>query len=268
MLLNPSTGPYFSIPPPIDHPSKDHRLGIFSVNVIGFGYDCLNDDYKVVEIVEYDLFGLRIRDTLVYSLKKNSWRVNESVSLPIISLKINETGALVNNHLLHWLFKPRFPRIACFDLRSEQWAQNVPLPDLRWHKKGDDLVHLSVFDGCLCLLTKEVSFINSVNVWVMKEYGVKESWVKLLGVSDLPCTMALHTYPISYHNDEILVTCGGEDGIFFTLMWYNIKVKRCRRAEIHTIHEVNNTSITNAYICHGSLVTIPGGKQIRKEPPP
>lgn len=35
-------------------------------------------------------------------------------------------------------------------------------------------------DGCLCLLIKVG---NAVDIWVMKEYLMKESWVKLLRLS-------------------------------------------------------------------------------------
>ncbi|PNX81660.1 F-box protein, partial [Trifolium pratense] len=51
----------------------------------------------------------------------------------------------------------------------------VLLPD---HFEGEAYPHLSVFRDCLCLIYGE-------DVWVMKEYGNKESWTKLFTISNM-----------------------------------------------------------------------------------
>uniref|UniRef100_A0A803LHC8 F-box associated beta-propeller type 1 domain-containing protein n=1 Tax=Chenopodium quinoa TaxID=63459 RepID=A0A803LHC8_CHEQI len=238
LLINPSIGNSFSVPPPLNHASKNHMLGVRSINITGFGYDSLTNDYKIVEIVEYDFFGLRIRDTLVYSLMSNSWKVVESTSPPKATLKYSEAGALINNHLLHWLFPSFSRRITCFDLRKEKWVQNVPFPDDdvpvygRFEDdKQDNLVHLGVFEG----------------------------------------STLYYTYPLCYRDgsrDEVLLGIGGECGLFFKIRWYKAKDKLSRIAEIQTIHEVNHKRILEVYICNGSLVTIPGSIQIKTEEQP
>lgn len=124
----------------------------------------------------------------------------------------NRTGALIDNHLVHWKFwnpSQKKHRIGCFDLRNEQWSNDVPLPDYfvgnkfadflfdYYRMKQNDLVHLGVIDGCLCLLTMNQQPPLGIDVWSMKNYGMKESWLKLLRVSDF-VTRSLKKSPTAY----------------------------------------------------------------------
>ncbi|TYJ20797.1 hypothetical protein E1A91_A08G021000v1, partial [Gossypium mustelinum] len=131
----------------------------------GFGYDRVSDDYKLVR--------------MVYSLRSNCWRRIKDFCFYLIFYR--ELGFLANN-VLHWMvFKTRESsnrNLVGFDLRSEEFRL-VELPDFCL----DENIYFDVkaMGGYLCLTAthRELNDVV-VDVWIMKEYGVKESWVKLM----------------------------------------------------------------------------------------
>lgn len=270
IIFNPSTGIYKEI-------EKIDGRNLFvpgSCINYGFGFDDANDDYKIVRVMtrySYDHHGMR-REVSVYSMKSDSWSLIESTSYQD-SMKHMENGALVDNHLVHWKFwspSDNEHRIGCFDLRNNGWCDDVPLPDYNpqngsreavyfadilfqaYRNKENDLVHLGVLDGCLCLLTEQTHMIG-VDVWVMKEYGVQESWAKLVGISNKDVSRPLKICPFAYgkgSRSEILVRVDSQSRFF----WYNIRDKTWRWAEISRV-----PSYAEACICNGSLVSIARG---------
>ena len=82
---------------------------------------------------------------------------------------------------LHWVVtrKPKSDQakfIAAFDNGSERYCV-VPQPEF-----ADRELHMNVgeLDRCLSIICNY--FQVHVDVWVMKEYGLKDSWVKLYTV--------------------------------------------------------------------------------------
>lgn len=184
-MLNPSTLTFFEVP----NPNSDQLCGDCITNSnYGFGFDSRNNDFKVVRIS-------RRSETRVCSLKANSWRL---VGELFPALQFGDfNGVLIDNHLLlHWtiwLEPERQLRILCFGLCNEQW-HGLSIPDFVvrgsldstsdfasfLHLLVKDMVHLGNLEGCLCLLIRiYVRGCESGDVWVMKE-----SWVKLLDISD------------------------------------------------------------------------------------
>ncbi|KAL2929087.1 F-box protein CPR1, partial [Bienertia sinuspersici] len=144
----------------------------------GFGYDSWNDDYKLV-FAEYEAEDSYVttyhteRKVLVYSLRFDSLRcIKENVWL------------LFNNNLLHWLHRSQDEKrriIACFNLENEQWTTDVPLPDFDDYDYdphfNDYNIKLGNLHGCLCL---SIIFQGNIDFLIMKEYGVQDSWTKLV----------------------------------------------------------------------------------------
>ncbi|KAL2932419.1 F-box protein CPR1 [Bienertia sinuspersici] len=158
----------------------------------GFGYDSLNDDYKAV-VVEYyfDVMNNNgngynaARMVRVFSMKENSWRcVENNTDIFISDIRVRgiiSNCEIIHNNLLHWL--PKFligtqtnRRIACFDLRNEQWGADLELPE--FNEYNCRFACLGIVDGCLCLFVGNYDITSANNVWIMKEYGVQESWTK------------------------------------------------------------------------------------------
>ena len=263
IIFNPSTGIYREI-----HFYKDPYASF------GFGFDDTNDDYKIVGVDIYmahdvenddedqgDYVAVGVRTEVeVYSLKSDSWSLVES-SLFEDSIEYKESGALIDNHLVHWKFwNPSTGklRVGCFNLRSNRWGDDVPLPDsipLTFENVCFDDVEfppVGVLDGCLCLLS-ENSPSKAVDVWVMKEYGVKDSWVKLVSIPNRHAYRPLQVCPLAYgkgSQSELLVRADSRS----TFFWFNIRDKTWRGTEILVA-----PAYPAACTCKGSLASIPGG---------
>ncbi|KAL1567790.1 F-box protein CPR1-like [Salvia divinorum] len=166
----------------------------------GFGYVSESDDYKVVRVTEswcketQDWVPLK---TNVYSLRSNSWRRIENFSYPWGHWRVHLNGALhtllINREEVNGV-------IMAFDLRSEEHFEIMLPPGIQitgFHIK------LIVLDGCLCVTC---TGRDTVVIWVMEEYGVTESWVKLFIVSteEIDCVE-----PLTYSRDgaRVLVWC-------------------------------------------------------------
>ncbi|KAL0414712.1 UNVERIFIED_CONTAM: F-box protein CPR1 [Sesamum radiatum] len=184
-LVNPITLQMVKVP---KSPLALKRKESFSMH--GFGYDSSSDDYKVVTLSYYDTNNQhRSNDTFVdvYSVKRGVWkRVDSSpydhVVPPLPHWAMYEKtlcpGVFLNG-AIHWLArsrKPGFPSvISAFNLAQEVFVE-IPAPG------GVDvqmfvLHKLAVLGGCLCLIDAREN--GRMDVWTMKEYGLRESWTKL-----------------------------------------------------------------------------------------
>uniref|UniRef100_M1D3F7 F-Box protein n=1 Tax=Solanum tuberosum TaxID=4113 RepID=M1D3F7_SOLTU len=197
----------------------------------GFGYDEVHDDYKVVIFNEIETNMIREFEVKMYSLKSDSWRCVDDC--PRMA-QFNVSGKFVNGKL-HWdststYWKSdlatfcdgyRDPNIISIDLADEKWGEmDQPCDDvgeiaLRVGVLGSDL---SVLCNCNMLL---------VDVWVMKEYGVKESWTKMFTIKYTPRSGYLGQRCLHMSNEgEILVVIKGE------FMIYNPKDDSLRYSEV------------------------------------
>lgn len=260
VVLNPSTGSYKEIPTLLP-PRRYSALNF------GFGYDFRNDDYKVVRIVDRSpsmgFLSHRVdRIVHVYSLNSNSWEVIEWIP-PQDSMGGCQNGALINNHLLHWKFwslQEGKYRIRCFDLCEKQWTNDVPLPDcmIMSSNSHSRLLDFGVLDGCLYLSDKNLEQ-SVVDIWVMNEYGVKQSWVKLFKISDSSVFQSLRVSPVAYrslsHRVLLRMTVNKTE---HKILWYDIKGE-----EIAESGEINGVvDCVWVDVCKGSLIYVPRGSQI------
>ncbi|KAK6122837.1 hypothetical protein DH2020_043418 [Rehmannia glutinosa] len=141
----------------------------------GFGYDAANDDYKVVEFgCNYDTFGYKKSTKRnIYSSRVDSWRTMEWPCSDII-----DGPSVFVNGVIHWKVcdekYQRFWAVIAQNVTTET-CSSVDLPTLA--SDDADKVSLGVFGGCL-----SASFYchNYMDVWVLKEYGDRESWTKLV----------------------------------------------------------------------------------------
>ncbi|CAK9180400.1 unnamed protein product [Ilex paraguariensis] len=159
--------------------------------VFGFGFHPVTKEYKVVKIIYYGTAynadnrpwrysRVRNRDFLnsevqILSLSSNTWR---SIGEVPFQLERRSSEALVNGRL-HWLtqwgkYHGVLGRvIVSFDLADEQFRE-VP-------RAGSGFLttcyfYLGVLGGCLSALVP-LSF-RRLEIWVLKEYDMKESWIK------------------------------------------------------------------------------------------
>jgi F-box interacting protein len=156
LLWNPSIRT-FKLLPTLKPLPKRAPLTLYS-----FGYDHFIDNYKVICIT--------CNQVSVYTFGTNYWRrINDfPYSGIIIGCGVFLSGTV--NWITHaWI------AIYSLDLEKETY-QKLPLPDL----EKDTQTTLGVLKDCLCIYASSDLFLD---VWVMKEYGNKESWNKLYNIS-------------------------------------------------------------------------------------
>lgn len=175
-VYNPFTRDYRELPRSIQYPNQEV--------VFGFGFHPITKEYKVVKIIYYknghrglrNRFRISSSEVQVLTLGSSTWRSLGKVSHDLHRWPAQQV--LVHGRL-HWVTGPRRHRtgrnLVSFDLGDENFRE-VPKPDVVGLRRCE--FHLFVMRGCL-----SAAFCVSngkMEIWVMKEYGVKESWVKEL----------------------------------------------------------------------------------------
>ncbi|XP_058198396.1 F-box/kelch-repeat protein At3g06240-like isoform X1 [Rhododendron vialii] len=168
---------------------------------------------------------------VVYSLKTDAWRrIQDSHYHPLRC-----PSGVYFNERLHWLCKRSGGSegslvIVAFDL-SDEIFWKVQLPTLFSYSKIL-YHHMAVLGGCLCVIVCLPSFFNEV--WMMKEYGVRESWTKFT----INTKMLLVDFLCFLAEDEILLKTEGyvrEEVNQDKLVVYNLKKKTLRDMVVHGI---------------------------------
>ncbi|KAK1419129.1 hypothetical protein QVD17_28287 [Tagetes erecta] len=159
----------------------------------GFGFDLVNDDYKVVNFARMfrppgfltagDCVFQDWMKVEVYSMKKGSWgvisdRFPSSVTCVFDDAKVSITGSDGRDGRVHWLCCGGIRTkqiIVAFDLGVEKFSQ-LSLPDSvgKWRNGRANV--LGLLGGKICVMGYDEN--GDFEVWVMSEYGVSESWVK------------------------------------------------------------------------------------------
>ncbi|PWA88862.1 F-box associated interaction domain-containing protein [Artemisia annua] len=188
-IYNPSTRATNILPPS----KQGADWYVFS----GFGYDETTHDYKVVKLWRcWPYWG-----TVIYSLKAGSWK--EIGRFPLV--KLFNDGKFLNG-ALHWETGDYYMwHIVSLDLGKETYGEVLP-PE--YDVEVDMMSHLGVLGESLCVL---YNYIKShvVDVWVMKVYGVKDSWTKLASIPDIWWDRDLILDPLCISKDgKVLLRLG------------------------------------------------------------
>ncbi|KAG5554861.1 hypothetical protein RHGRI_012431 [Rhododendron griersonianum] len=144
----------------------------------GLGYDSSIDDYKVVNI-SYHHIETECADNVVsvYALKTNSWRRIENSPYDHSRFE-RQSGAFVCG-ALHWVARNGTEDvIVALGLEDEKF-QIVASPNLDCNSD-----RLCVLGGGLCVFVEQFYDPGCLDVWVMKEYGVRDSWTKFTVTCD------------------------------------------------------------------------------------
>ncbi|GAA0180941.1 hypothetical protein LIER_30176 [Lithospermum erythrorhizon] len=199
LICNPIMREYISLPRAEGVPRHFNRVAAY-----GFGYCSSNGMYKVVKIDQeqsIDSETWAVTRCSVYSPGERGWRSVECLGLWFASGSVGVQLA----DKLHWfIFDPKGRDLICsFDLNRESFQPLPPPPTL----STNTVATLGVIRECLCLSNTTPDYV--LELWVMKEYGAKESWTKELVINRpdywLPYVLI---YPITVLRDgEILFLC-------------------------------------------------------------
>ncbi|KAJ9552241.1 LOW QUALITY PROTEIN: hypothetical protein OSB04_016286 [Centaurea solstitialis] len=168
-ICNPVTREYMILPR-----QRFQKRGLGQV-VYGFGVSSLTGEYKVVRAFAKNPSQPSVLEAEVYTLGTGQWRSRGPVRAPYwLNAFNNFYGPYLNNHC-HWIVRDKEEEdtyeIGTFDLDKEKF-QLLPSP---CPVKGNYFYcqSLAILKGCLCKL---VTCHSKLKIWVMKEYGIMNSW--------------------------------------------------------------------------------------------
>ncbi|OIT31985.1 f-box protein cpr30 [Nicotiana attenuata] len=148
------------------------------------------------------------------------------------------------------------------NLGSERF-ELVPYPE----NLGKPLhLNLAVLGECLCLISGHVvvrtnaknHVLNHVDIWVMKDYGVKESWKKLFSVEQLDGRQHfsfLRLIAYSVTGKEVLLEMDNRK-----FLWYSLEKKYLKHAKIN-----GGLDFFESFVNLGTLVPLYGGENEKDE---
>lgn len=197
VLCNPATREFKALPvPPFSYPR-----GLESeIEGIGFGYDSVDDNYKVVMLVTLTKKGYHfIYDStrvLIFDSSSNSWRhVDACVPHYVAHFPCFE---LFFNGAFHFYgcAQDGYDAIVSFDIREEVFRQ-IPFP-IACSLNVEAYRSLSVLHDSLAVIAYgDQKEERQFNIWLMHEYGVKESWTHVFSIGPLE---GIH-WPLTFWKD-------------------------------------------------------------------
>ncbi|XP_004292878.1 PREDICTED: F-box protein CPR30-like [Fragaria vesca subsp. vesca] len=200
-IWNPSTK-FFKKLPHLGYSSDEKAV----LDYYGAGYMSATDNYKV--LVGYFLKKQNEEGHTemvhIFSLEDHIWRI---IDVDYFGDIFPCHQGMLSNEALHWLHDYGDSRIdlVAFDLDKEEFSI-LQLPDLDTDGTSWYRCLLGVVGGCLCVSSymDEAIASESVDFWVMREYGVCDSWTKLfnLDFSNLPVQRLLRGSPCTWFATE------------------------------------------------------------------
>ncbi|KAL3503492.1 hypothetical protein ACH5RR_037941 [Cinchona calisaya] len=193
-LCNLATRQYLTLPPsPLGCPDE-FLDAIVSTASLGLGFDPSTQDYKLVKFIGYSFEespAPPAGGVQIYQLRTNSWRKLEGdVSGPaaIVPCQSFPVSIIINGFsIMHWsatyLCDNLWQGILSFNVSTEAF-QKIELPPC--DEPGDFVFNLAVLNDSLAFILLESRFLgspsihtteHSIDIWVMMEYGIEESWV-------------------------------------------------------------------------------------------
>ncbi|KAI8012346.1 F-box protein [Camellia lanceoleosa] len=184
-VCNPILGEYITLP----YATYDGHYCVLTVTA--FGFILRTNQYKVIRFfIERVVESINpitelktYRDdpkAMIYTIGDGLWRNLGSVPY---YLKNRSFNSFVNG-ALHWLNftcdSPDF--IRCFDFDSEEFWVVLEPPEFGLRKEFSDHIRVGVLRGSLSIY--DFSSPLRMDIWLMKDYGIKESWSKELVIEN------------------------------------------------------------------------------------
>ncbi|KAI3457104.1 hypothetical protein Pfo_013767 [Paulownia fortunei] len=144
---------------------------------LGFGFDPVANDYKVVRITYVDCVRGQAQVEL-YKLSTGVWQDMSYLGLDCVIY--NKSRPAYVNGATHWVarYMDLYDLIVLFDMCHEVFGEMM-LPVSLVNNDPMRSKDLVVYMESLALILWNVSGVEPrFCVWVMKEYGVQDSWIK------------------------------------------------------------------------------------------
>ncbi|XP_022774049.1 F-box protein CPR30-like [Durio zibethinus] len=224
---------------------------------VAFGYDLKNHRYKAVRITksrrDNDRRTSMVRmsyNVEVYTLGTYSWRqVNNGKLNSLNSRQISAPhGSFYFNGAIHWKGFPERPDsndivIIVFNLSDEEF-DIIPLPD-----DVKPFMHFLVWDRSFAVSHVTHRNHSLLDIFAMKEYGVKESWTKVFAI-EIGHFIFVRPLAVWKNNEIVFEIMDDKDRINFQLVTYNLKRQEFKKLQIL------GPLLFKAYVYMESLVPI------------
>ncbi|KAK1392362.1 F-box domain-containing protein [Heracleum sosnowskyi] len=227
-------------------------------HLYGFGYDEVNEDYKVVMIAEcYVQFGGLI--VIVYSFKTNTWTRIHNVPK---NIHFTGTRGVFSSGSLHWMAIENQSNskdiIVGFDLKLQQFKE-VPFPPIEVTHDSSKSRFLADVGEYLCILDHPN---YRVNAWLMNYPGAESTWYKALSSQKeeiLGTIRSNELIAFSGSGEELLLQV--RNSYYTKLAWYNLDLGTVKNARIHglPIHFCS-------FLYTESLLQLPEDEPLQQKP--
>lgn len=175
------------------------------------GYDATSDDYKILVV---NLNDMRQEVSVeILALKCGSWKKICQYPAGIhrfIGFKDCGMNSLAFVHgAFHWVGLSGCYTIVSFNISNEVYGE-IPLPEQMCNILEAKFIEygVSVLGGMLCFYSTYYNLWEGLfKLWVMKDYGVKESWTELLTIHGGSIFFYAAKPIYMYANGEVLLRC-------------------------------------------------------------
>ncbi|KAL0007214.1 hypothetical protein SO802_008716 [Lithocarpus litseifolius] len=179
ILWNPSIRKFITLPKPCITVKTHGKVTCHSA----FGFDLRTNDYKVVRIA-FPSEEAKLPLIEAYSLNEGSWKLTSAsfpsgIGVSCWHKPVASLGGAVHFAVYDKDNRCR-PLVLSFDLGDEV-CHLMSLPNCAFSWSN---LQTSVIGGSLALLFYDDRFVakKCCDIWVMKEYGIVDSWTKLFTV--------------------------------------------------------------------------------------
>ncbi|KAF3614257.1 putative pentatricopeptide repeat-containing protein-like [Capsicum annuum] len=159
----------------------------------GLGYDSVSDDYKILKI------DLKSRSEIL-TLKSGSWRLMNKYPTDILPALFCTDSLVFAHGAFHWIDDITRFTVTVLSMSSEVYTE-IPLPE-QMLSIYNQTWGVSVLTEKLCAYAHYM--FQTFRFWVMKDYGVKESWTKLFTLQVAGFLLVIPKYRFS---DGELLLC-------------------------------------------------------------
>nr|BAQ18978.1 S11-locus linked F-box protein 1 [Petunia x hybrida] len=194
ILFNPSTRIYKLLPP---NPFGCQKGFFDSTEAVGFGFDSIANDYKVVRIsiiyiVNDGYPDEHERKVQIYNLSNDYWREIDHAGQQLTTFFIDQCSQMFYKGTCHWIASQDIDAflVLCFDMSTEIF-RSFKIPETCHYSDGPCCRLVLLHDSLTLIyypypepvipLEKEM-----LNVWVMRDYSTYESWIKKYTITGLP----------------------------------------------------------------------------------
>ncbi|XP_009593369.2 F-box protein CPR1-like [Nicotiana tomentosiformis] len=167
------------------------------------GYDSTSDDYKILKI-DVDIDDGRKVSSEILALKNVSWRKIDRHPSDICYVLSGGNSLAFVHGAFHWLGFSQNYSMVSFSISNEVYKE-IQLPEQICLGSMYNKFDVSVLEGMLCVYSTSIRKQSTFSFWLMKDYGVKESWTKLFTIRDTEIYLAIPKY--RFADGEVLLRC-------------------------------------------------------------